>query len=299
MKQHLGKDGIHFFDRKTGMNILFDEITVPTERLSLAPKYVSIALTNLCNLKCSHCYAPKNSASLDFESLKVWLRALDANGTLGVGFGGGEPFLYANIRELCDYIASETSLALSFTTHGHQLNEEIVQLLKDKVNFYRLSMDGVGLTYEKIRGRSFTQFIDKVKIVSRFSKFGINYVINEKTIDDLDNAVHLAEELGAFEFLLLPQVATEKEHGISDIKLTQLKNWVQKKKCKVRLAITSSYSDGFPVCNLGEFDLTHPRFLHIDAKGVLKKSSFANEGLSIGNDLIKSIKNLNSTQELV
>jgi sulfatase maturation enzyme AslB (radical SAM superfamily) len=76
MKQHWGNEGIHFFDRKTGLNILFDEITVPVDRFSLAPKYVSIALTNICNLKCSHCYAPKSSDSLDFELLKIWLKDL-------------------------------------------------------------------------------------------------------------------------------------------------------------------------------------------------------------------------------
>lgn len=299
MKQHWGNEGIHFFDRKTGLNILFDEITVPVERFSLAPKYVSIALTNICNLKCSHCYAPKSSDSLDFELLKIWLKDLDANGTLGVGFGGGEPFLYEKITELCEYISSETSLALSITTHGHQLTEEIVEFLKDKVNFYRLSMDGIGSVYENIRGRSFIQFIDNVKKVSRYSKFGINYVINEKTIDLLDDAIKLAEDLGALEFLLLPQMTTEKEQGISDQKLSQLRNWVHQKKCKVRLAISSTFSDGFPICSFNEKPQTQPRILHIDAKGVLKTTSFATEGLSIAGDLMSSVKIFNIRQEIV
>lgn len=228
MKQHLGKDGVHFFDRRTGLNILFDEITVPSERLSLAPKYISIALTNLCNLECGHCYAPKTSDTLNFEQLKNWLKALNDNGTLGVGFGGGEPFLYKKLPELCSYVASETSLALSLTTHGHQLNENLVQLLKDKVNFYRLSMDGVGAIYEDIRGRSFNQFLDKVKIVSRYSKFGINYVVNTKTINSLDEAVQIADDMGAFEFLLLPQVETENESGIDQNHLDRLRNWVDR-----------------------------------------------------------------------
>lgn len=298
MKQHSGKDGVHFFDRKTGLNILFDEITVPAERHSLAPKYVSIALTNLCNLKCNHCYAPKNSSTLDFELLKIWLKVLDVNGTLGVGFGGGEPFLYEKLPELCEYITYETKLALSITTHGHQITEELAQSFRNKVNFYRLSMDGVGSTYETIRGRSFNQFVEKVSIVSQYSKFGINYVVNDKTMNDLDEAIQLAEAYGAFEFLLLPQVATKTENGITQHQLTQLQNWVQNNKSKVRLAISSSFSDGFPVCSFGEQEHAQPRFLHIDAKGTLKNSSFAIEGLSIGDNLIKSIKELNLSQEL-
>jgi MoaA/NifB/PqqE/SkfB family radical SAM enzyme len=299
VKQHLGKEGIHFFDRKTGLNILFDEITVPAERINLAPKYVSIALTNLCNLKCGHCYAPKSTDSLDFEQLKKWLRILDDNGTLGVGFGGGEPFLYKKLPDLCNYIASETSLALSLTTHGHQLTEQVVQSLKNKVNFYRLSMDGVGMIYEKIRGRSFNQFLDKVKIVSRHSKFGINYVVNDKTISSLDEAVQIAEELGAFEFLLLPQVATEKVNGIDQDHLSQLRNWVHQSRYKIRLAISASLSDGFPICGFGEQDQSLLRYLHIDAKGILKNSSFTNEGFSVGDDLLGIIKKMNFCQELV
>ncbi len=299
MKQHFGQDGVHFFDRVTGLNVLLDEITVPADCLSLAPKYVSIALTNLCNLKCSHCYAPKNNSSLEFELLKVWLKELDDNGTLGVGFGGGEPFLYKNIAELCEYVSSDTTLALSITTHGHFLTEELVSQLKGKVNFYRLSMDGIGETYEKIRGRSFQQFTDKVKIISRNSKFGINFVVNEKTINDLDNALSFAESVGAFEFLLLPQVKTPNEESISIEQLEKLKEWVNRKNCKIRLAISSSFAEGFPVCSFSESDQTQRRFLHIDASGTLKEASFNTEGVKIKSNIIESITVLNSRRELI
>lgn len=292
MKQHFGQDGVHFFDRTTGLNVLFDEITVPTHRLSLAPKYVSIALTNLCNLKCSHCYAPKDTSTLDFTLLKKWLKDLDSNGTLGIGFGGGEPFLYKNIKDLCDYVATETSLALSLTTHGHFLTEDIVRQLTGKVNFYRLSMDGIEKTYEQIRGRSFTQFKEKVEIVSKHSNFGINYVVNDKTIDDLDEAIQFSESVGALEFLLLPQVQTTNEQGIRQEKLDQLKRWVNHKKCNIRLAISSSFGDGFPICIFNESDSSRQRFLHIDASGILKRSSFDTVGIKIENNLIENIKAL-------
>lgn len=298
MKQHLGQDGVHFFDRATGLNILLDEITVPIDNLSLAPKYVSIALTNLCNLKCSHCYAPKNTSTLDFERLKGWLKDLDVNGTLGVGFGGGEPFLYENLIELCDYVASETSLALSITTHGHFLTEELACQLKGKINFYRLSMDGINETYEKIRGKSFHQFADKVRIVSRNSKFGINYVVNETTIKDLDQAISFAESVGAFEFLLLPQVKTAHEEGIAQEQLVQLQNWVNRKDCKIRLAISSSFAAGFPTCSFAESKQSQRRFLHIDASGTLKEESFDTQGIIIKNNIIESIKFLKDRQEL-
>jgi hypothetical protein len=36
------------FDRTSGLNILVDEISVPPENWSVAPRYVSFALTNSC-----------------------------------------------------------------------------------------------------------------------------------------------------------------------------------------------------------------------------------------------------------
>ena len=87
MKLRTGPDGIYAFDRRTGLNILFDEIKVPMDAWASAPRQVSIALTNACDLACPYCYAPKFRAALDFESIGQWLVELDTNGCVGIGFG--------------------------------------------------------------------------------------------------------------------------------------------------------------------------------------------------------------------
>ena len=46
LKTRYGPDGIHIFDRHSGLNILLDE-NVPNQDIwTLAPRQVSIALTN-------------------------------------------------------------------------------------------------------------------------------------------------------------------------------------------------------------------------------------------------------------
>ena len=50
-----GPDGLHVFNRGTGLNLLIDEIPLPTALHSRAPRQVSIALTNRCDLACVHC----------------------------------------------------------------------------------------------------------------------------------------------------------------------------------------------------------------------------------------------------
>jgi len=244
----LGPDGIHLFNRKTGANILFDEFSVPDNLWSKAPRQVSIALTNTCDLSCSHCYAPKYNANLNFDMLKKWLTDLDKYGTIGVGLGGGEPTLYSEFNELCAFIANETNLALSMTTHGHRLNRNIIETIAKNMNFIRVSMDGIYSTYEAIRGRSFDEFIGKVKTLNNTVPFGINFVVNQYTVNDLTKGAQLAKDLGAIEFLLLPEVATGKGIVIDANTKQIMQEWIRKYRGKVRLAISENHTDGIPIC---------------------------------------------------
>ena len=134
-KVRIGPAGVHIFDRSTGLNILVDEVKTDESAWSLAPRHVSIALTNACELSCPYCYAPKRPASLDFHLLTTWLKELDENGCLGVGFGGGEPTLYRQFPEICRFATENTNLAVTFTTHGHKLDEQLLAKLCGKVHF--------------------------------------------------------------------------------------------------------------------------------------------------------------------
>jgi|HubBroStandDraft_2_1064218.scaffolds.fasta_scaffold135952_1 MoaA/NifB/PqqE/SkfB family radical SAM enzyme len=143
--------GLHLFCRRTGLNVLCDEIRVPPTLWASAPQQISVALTNACDLACSYCYAPKNRAELDIATLVIWLHELDANGCLAVGFGGGEPVLHRHFVELCQHVAKETALAVTFTTHAQRVDEALADRIRGNVHFVRVSMDGVGATYEMLR----------------------------------------------------------------------------------------------------------------------------------------------------
>jgi hypothetical protein len=66
-------------------------------------------------------------------------------------------------------------------------------------------MDGVGRTYERLRNRPFEKLARRLAAVRAAAPFGINYLVNEDTVSELDTAVAFAEEAGASEFLLLPE----------------------------------------------------------------------------------------------
>ena len=62
------------FNRKTGLNVLFDEVHVPRAQWARAPRQISVALTNTCDLACPFCYAPKHHAVLEPETVIRWLQ---------------------------------------------------------------------------------------------------------------------------------------------------------------------------------------------------------------------------------
>ncbi|MDZ8226884.1 radical SAM protein [Nostoc sp. ChiVER01] len=284
LKIRVGAAGLHLFNRNTGVNFLVDEISLPSSLWSTAPRQVSIALTNACDLVCFHCYAPKNPAALNFERLTSWLADLDANGCIGVGFGGGEPTLYPRLAELCSYATEKTGLAVTMTTHAHHLSDRLLDDLSGNVNFIRVSMDGVEATYESLRGRPFATLIQRIKALSKRFPFGINFVVNSKTCDDLDKAVEFAEEFGCAEFLLLPEEATLKTGGIDSDTRRILQEWVANYSGGIPLAVSESGADGLPTCNPLIAETGLDAFAHIDASGILKPTSYSIDGVQILED---------------
>jgi MoaA/NifB/PqqE/SkfB family radical SAM enzyme len=277
-----GPAGLHVFNRTTGLNVLIDEIPVPASLHSRAPRQVSIALTNRCDLACAHCYAPKSRDELQFDVVTRWLAELDSHGALGVGFGGGEPTLYPDFVRLCQHAARETKLSVSFTTHGHHIDDVLAERLRGSVHFVRVSMDGVGATYESIRRRSFRDLQARLKLVRTISRFGINIVVNERTVPELGEAAAVAADSGASELLLLPQVPARSVQAIPNATMQDLRRWVDVYSGPLKLCINEAHADGFPTCNPLVEERGLRAYAHIDAAGVLKPSSYHATGVPLG-----------------
>jgi hypothetical protein len=281
MKIRLGPDGMHVFDRQTGLNILLDEVEVPERGWSAAPRQVSIALTNACDLACSYCYAPKHRAVHEKGALLRWMVELDQAGALGVGFGGGEPTLYRHLPEVCAHAAENTDLAVTMTTHGLRWNDGLISRLRGAVNFVRVSVDGVGRTYERLRGRSFTQLRAALDAIAGDFQWGMNTVINQDTVGDLDAIV---AEHGASELLLLPEQPTSGTTGAGEETLRVLQDWVGAYDGPVPLATSSEAEFVVPTADALPREVGLRSYAHVDAGGTARASSYAPSGVQIGED---------------
>lgn len=283
MKIRRDRVGVHVFDRTSGVNLLLEEVTVPESKWAQAPRHLAVALTNACDLHCPYCYAPKHRALLDPGRVLTWLKEADDAGCLGVGFGGGEPTTIRWFAELCQRTTHETSLAVSFTTHGHRLSDELLGELSGSVHFVRVSVDGTGSVYERLRGRPFATLVDRLRALGLIAPFGVNVVVNDFTIDELDEVAALAAEVGAVEILLLPEQPTATSSGISCRAADLLRTWVTQYEGSVRLSVSEQGADGLPVAEPFADQPSLERYAHIDASGVLRATSFSTTGTEIRN----------------
>ncbi|GAB1512581.1 hypothetical protein JCM33774_46230 [Actinophytocola sp. KF-1] len=289
-KIRLSEAGVHLFDRVSGLNVLLDEITVPAEELSSAPRYLSIALTNACELRCGYCYAPKHAAMLNVDRVVSWAAELDGAGCLGVGFGGGEPTSHPRFAQLCAQITRSTSMAVTFTTHGHRLTPSLADALRGVVHFARLSVDGVGVTYERLRGRPFAAVADAAARLRSVAPIGINTVVNADTVGQLDDVAEFAADVGASELLLLPEQPTAVTPGISEADAERLVRWVQVARPPVRLAISrSGFEASVPTVEPIRGERPLDAHLHVDATGVLRPHAYASTGTSIADSILEAV----------
>ena len=192
---HRSNSGLEFHQRETGMHYLFDEI--PCVRSSNAPRYLSIALTTECNLSCPFCYVDKSKKQMmDPKFVKGIVKEAAEEGTLAVSFGGGEPSLYPALAEVLKYTHEETPLAVGITANCTEELVELTPSIYHYVNFLRISMDRIGDTYYEHRGIQFENFVNRLEYLLGFYKIGINYLVDESTIDELDDAFVLMKKMG-------------------------------------------------------------------------------------------------------
>ena len=274
VKRRAGPDGMHLFDRRTGLNVLFDEVEVPEAQWARAPRQVSIALTNACDLACPFCYAPKNPAALDAGRLCAWIDELDAEGCLGIGFGGGEPTLYRRLPQVTHHAAERTSLAVTMTTHAHRLTPQLIDALAGALNFVRVSVDGVGTTYEEQRGRPFTELVQRLTCIGQTFRFGLNCVVNTQTLPDLDAVADLAASTGAAELLLLPErPARGRPHTVA-----ALHQWITNYRSPVPLTLGEGDTGSLPTAQPLPRETGLRTYAHIDAAGTLRRTSYHSAG---------------------
>jgi hypothetical protein len=183
-------------------------------------------------------------------------------------------------------------MAVTFTTHAHHLQYDLIAALAGSIHFVRVSMDGIGATYEAIRRRPFAALLRRLEDLANLAPFGINVVVNARTLPDLDAIARLAAEMGAIEILLLPEQPVRGTGGVDATTVLALRRWVAGYRGPVPLAVSECGADGLPTCNPVEGESGLCAYAHIDASGILKRSSYHVEGVPIGGEGVMAAMNV-------
>jgi MoaA/NifB/PqqE/SkfB family radical SAM enzyme len=280
MKTRAERSGLHCFDRSSGTHILFDEIVTKPDTWSVAPRTLSIALSNICDLACYFCYRPKTKDTLPLEFVKQVAAAADELGTLEITFGGGEPLLYPDLAVLCEWVWTNTSLGVSLTTHGHRLSPDLIRRLAGRISSIRFSIDGAEQYYSKIRGRPLAPLLEKIRALDQAIPFGINVVVSPSHVTELRRVADLAIGLGARDLLIIP------EHQGGRILLAahewnEIDKFIVEYGSRCRLSVTQGGA-AYLKANLLETERDDESvFAHVSADRKLKPNSYARDGILI------------------
>ena len=219
--------GLHLYDRHSGLHVLLDELRPDPAMVSLGPRTLSIAVTDVCDFACPHCHVKKGTTFCGVDELVSFCCQCERMGTLDVALGGGEPTLHPAFATICRRLWGETGLGVSFTTHGHHLTPSLVDLLAGSVSFARVSMDGVEPVYTRLRGRPLVDLLQHIRLLKGMIPFGLNVLITPETIGMLDRVMDVAVQHDAKEILLLPVVVAAAPQ-LAPCHWDALDRWIQK-----------------------------------------------------------------------
>lgn len=160
------------------------------------------AITNVCNLKCVHCYQDSSSLSGDEMPTSMVTKTIsDLKGNiLKITLTGGEPFQRKDLFEIIDHIRS-TGLGLRILTNGTLISPTIAKKLK-KLNIYdlRVSLDGmIPETHDRWR-RVNGSFNKAVKGIKNLLEANVNLrictTISKNNVDELGRFPDFLIKLG-------------------------------------------------------------------------------------------------------
>jgi radical SAM protein with 4Fe4S-binding SPASM domain len=175
------------------------------------PFHIQWHITDLCNLRCQHCYQDDFSREKDLDwpelkriadhltaTIKNWAR------TACIHLTGGEPFLKPELFALLNCLDQNPAVEeLGIITNGLLLDEEIVKRLSafSKLKKIKISLDGADQeTNDSIRGKgTFEKVIRNVPLMKAGKAFDIVFMFTlmKRNFRELPSYVRLCQEIGA------------------------------------------------------------------------------------------------------
>jgi MoaA/NifB/PqqE/SkfB family radical SAM enzyme len=198
------------------------------------PAFVSLTLTNACNLRCRMCAQWSATGYVREQrlhkkspmELEDWMRVVDEAGRHGLGsilIRGGEPFLYPRIVELLDHICA-SGLFVAIDSNGTRLSEFADELVRMRRVHVTISVDGPAEIHDNTRGvdgcfRQISEGISALKAAERraghrISK-SITFTIGPWSYQGLGAMPDVARSLGIETLCIVPNFYVTEAIGLA------------------------------------------------------------------------------------
>lgn len=168
------------------------EITSDSKNRLMAPLEYYFDFTNVCNLKCSHCYNRENmnTRTMTIEQIEKIITDMYNSGVMRLHLAGGEPTLFP--KELDTYMATAKKYGIltSMASNGVSITDKICEILdRNDVMSITISIESANEEENsKIRGKgSLKKSIEGIKKLSEYRrKHNSKYAIGIKVSYDVD-----------------------------------------------------------------------------------------------------------------
>lgn len=193
----------------------------------VAPIYIRIKPTNVCNQNCYYCHYKNSYLDLDdysptdFIPREKMLEIVDDMRDMGVKAvtfsGGGEPLVYPYITETMQKVL-DSGIDLSIISNGTLLQGEKAEVLAH-AKWVRLSIDSSRKElYAKVRSVSEGMFEQLCRNIESFAKIkdkncelGVNYVVGKENYPYVYEMAELMKSLGVNHVKFAPLCSNETE----------------------------------------------------------------------------------------
>ncbi len=159
--------------------------------------------TRRCNLNCVHCYSKSENKiypnELTTYEAKSFVKDLAEFGVNVLLFSGGEPLLRYDLFEVARF-ATDEGLRAVLSTNGTLITETVAQQLKNAgFSYVGISLDGIGETNDKFRGKkdAFKLAVKGIRNCLKADvKTGLRFTVTKYNFKDLPEIFELIEAEG-------------------------------------------------------------------------------------------------------
>lgn len=199
------------------------------------PIWIGMKLTNICNLRCLHCWTENDFYEPSTEDIKTAIDKLSAANIKFIGFSGGEIFLREDIMEIIKY-AKDKKMVLELFTNGTMITDQYIVLLSElldkNVDVVQVSLDGLtNKSMNAQRGINSVDIINRIKkMVNADINIRVSYVATHMNVNELYDTYREMANCGVKGFSVSPVYPKAKGKEIFH-KLNMSDYYMQIHKC--------------------------------------------------------------------